>query len=160
MYWKRMDTNQTYQVHLSILLKPIWVNTPPTIRIGINDKIAEATLDNETWFDYRYTSAATTDKLHIEFYGKTDADTDIINNKDTAVIIDQIKFNGITSPKFAWAGVYIPNYPIHYIKDNPTAASTLSPATYMGWNGVWTLEFTIPVFTWIHKIEGLGWIYD
>lgn len=155
-----MDTNQTYQVHLSILLKPIWVNNPPTIRIGMNGTMADVTLDKETWFDYRYTSASTTDKLQIEFYGKTDADTDIVNNKDTAVIIDQVKLNGMASPKFAWAGVYTPNYPTHYIEDNPTAASALTQCTYMGWNGVWALEFTVPVFTWIHNIEELGWIYD
>jgi hypothetical protein len=155
-----MDTNQTYQVHLSILLRPIWVNNPPTIRIGMNGTMADVTLDKETWFDYRYTSASTVDKLQIEFYGKTDADTDIINNKDTAVIIEQVKLNGMASPKFAWAGVYTPNYPAHYIKDNPTSASTLSPFTYLGWNGVWELEFTVPVFTWIHKVEDLGWIHD
>ena len=155
-----MDTNQTYQVHLSILLKPIWVNNPPTIRISLNGLTENIILDKETWFDYRYMSASTTNRLQIEFYGKTNADTDIVNNKDTAVIIDQIKLNGIASPKFAWVGVYTPDYPLHYIKDNPTAASTLTQCTYMGWNGVWTLEFTVPVFTWIHKVEGLGWIYD
>lgn len=155
-----MDTNQTYQVNLLVLLKPIWFNAPPTIRIGIDNQIENIILDKDTWFEYNYTTASPIDKLQIELYGKTDADTDITNNKDTAVIIDQIKINGISSPKFAWAGVYTPTYPLHYINDNPTAASTLSPFTYMGWNGIWTLEFTIPVFTWIHNVEGLGWIYD
>ncbi len=155
-----MDTNQTYQVNLSLLLKPVWFNAPPTIRISLNGLTENIILDKETWFDYRYMSASTTNRLQIEFYGKTDADTDMVNNKDTAVIIDQIKLNGMSSPKFAWVGVYTPTYPLHYINDNPTAASILSPFTYMGWNGVWVLEFTVPVFTWIHKIEGLGWIYD
>ncbi len=133
-----MNTNQTYQVNLSILLKPVWFNTPPTIRLGLNGLMENITLDKETWFDYNYISASTTSKLQVEFYGKTDKDTDIIGNRDTAVIIEQVKFNGISSPKFAWAGVYTPQYPLHYIKDNLTAASTLSPATYIGWNGLWT----------------------
>ena len=155
-----MDTNQTYQVNLSVLIKPIWFNGPPTIKIGLNGITEDITLDKETWFNYNYTSKATTDVLQIEFYGKTDADTDMVNNKDTAIIIEEVKFNGIASPRFAWAGVYTPNYPLHYIKDNPTVADTLTPCTYLGWNGIWTLEFTVPVFTWIHKVEGLGWIYD
>lgn len=33
-------------------------------------------------------------------------------------------------------------------------------ATYLGWNGLWVLEFELPIFTWIHKLENLGWIYD
>jgi hypothetical protein len=149
-----MDTNQTYQVNLSVLIKPIWFNEPPTIKIGLNGITEDITLDKETWFNYNYTSEATTDVLQIEFYGKAN------NDSDTAVIIEQVKFNGISNPKFAWAGVYTPDYPLHYLKDNPTSASTLSPHTYLGWNGIWTLEFTVPVFTWIHKVEGLGWIYD
>lgn len=155
-----MDTNQTYQVHLSVLLKPTWVNNPPTIRIGMNDALENITLDKDTWFNYDYTTEASTGKFQIELHGKTNADTDISNRRDTTVIIDQIKFNGISSPKFAWSGIYTPQYPIHYIKDNPTAASKLSSCTCLGWNGIWTLEFTVPVFTWIHKIEDLGWIYD
>ena len=155
-----MATNQSYRVALSVLLKPIWVNNPPTIKIGINGLLENIILDKDTWFDYEYNTKASTGKFQIEFYGKTDADTDIANNKDTAVIIDQIKLNDISSPKFAWAGIYTPNYPTQYIKDNPLSASTVSPATYIGWNGVWTLEFTVPVFTWIHKLEELGWIYD
>jgi hypothetical protein len=149
-----MATNQTYQVNLSVLIKPIWFNAPPTIKVGVNGVIEEITLDKETWFNYNYTSKATTDILQIELYGKAN------NDSDTAVIIEEVKFNGINSPKFAWAGTYIPNYPLHYLKDNPASASTLSPHTYLGWNGIWTLEFTVPIFTWIHKVEGLGWIYN
>jgi hypothetical protein len=149
-----MDTNQTYQVNLSVLIKPIWCNQPPIIKIGLNGITEDITLDKETWFNYNYTSTATTDILQIELYGKAN------NDSDTAVIIEEVKFNGISNPKFAWAGTYIPNYPLHYIKVNPTSASTLSPHTYLGWNGIWTLKFTVPIFTWIHKVEGLGWIYD
>lgn len=155
-----MAINQTYQVNLSVFIKPIWFNKPPTIKVGLNGVTEDITLDKETWFNYNYTSEATTNILQIELYGKTDKDSDMANGKDTAIIIEEIKLNGITSPKFAWAGAYTPNYPAHYINDNPTSASTLSPCTYLGWNGIWTLEFTVPVFTWIHKVEGLGWIYD
>jgi hypothetical protein len=29
----------------------------------------------------------------------------------------------------------------------------------MGWNGRWELNFRVPIFTWIHQLENLGWIY-
>jgi hypothetical protein len=32
--------------------------------------------------------------------------------------------------------------------------------TYLSWNGKWTLTFDVPVFTWIHRVQNLGWIYD
>ena len=31
---------------------------------------------------------------------------------------------------------------------------------YVDWNGIWVLDFTVPVYTWLHKVLGLGWIYD
>jgi hypothetical protein len=149
-----MATNQTYQVNLSVLIKPIWGNGPPAIKVGVNGLTEDIILSKETWFNYNYTSEATTDILQIELHGKA------VNDPTTAVIIEEIKFNSISSPKFAWAGIYTPDYPLHYINDNPILASTLSPHTYIGWNGIWKLEFTVPVFTWIHKVEGLGWIYE
>ena len=36
----------------------------------------------------------------------------------------------------------------------------LTNIDYLGWPGTWTLDFTSPVFTWIHQIQSLGWIYD
>jgi hypothetical protein len=151
-----MAIDQTYQVDLSVSIKPIWFNKPPTIRISLNGNIEDIVLEKETWFNYTYKSVSATNVLQIEFYGKTDKDSDMDNGKDTAIIIDQVKFNGISSPKIAWSGIYTPDYPLDY----PASASTLSPCTYLGWNGTWILEFTVPVFTWIHQIEGLGWIYD
>ncbi len=95
----------------------------------------------------------------IEHYVKTTNDTEVHTGRDTAVIIEQIKFDGIYSPKFAWAGLYSPKYPSHYQVDQQLS-TTLSHHTYLGWNGVWRLDFTLPIYTWIHKIENLGWIYD
>jgi hypothetical protein len=88
------------------------------------------------------------------------------NHKDKKVVgyrcgnnyilsIEEVLFNGLSNPKFAWAGVYTPNYPLHV-----QGKEQLSPHTYLGWNGVWRLDYTVPIYTWIHQIESLGWIYD
>ena len=44
--------------------------------------------------------------------------------------------------------------------DYPDKNPVLQPHTYLGWNGRWVLEFETPVFTWIHRLEDLGWLYS
>jgi hypothetical protein len=142
-----MTIERTYTVNLSVLLTPV---QKPTGRIRVGDDVVEFSLSDESWFNLQITRNKDTNlTLQIEHYGKLNKDP------DTAIIIEQIKFNNITSPKFAWAGVYTPNYPPHL-----QGEKQLSPHTYLGWNGVWRLDFTLPIYTWIHKIEDLGWIHD
>lgn len=139
-----MDTRE-YTVLVSILLKPVGV---PKCRIRLGNNLVELIVDTEQRIDLEYTGKDY-GELSISHYGKNDRDP------DTALIIEQVKFDTIYSPKFAWEGVYIPDYPPHV-----TGPSKLSPQTYLGWNGQWVLHFTLPIYTWIHKVEGLGWIYD
>ena len=74
----------------------------------------------------------------------------------TAVEIVSVSFFGIQHPKFAWAGIYYPDYPPH-LQGQP---KSLPAQTYLSWNGVWRLEFDTPVFTWMHQTLDLGWIYQ
>jgi hypothetical protein len=60
-----------------------------------------------------------------------------------------VSFFGITDPKFAWAGMYQTQH-----------SSNAVSQTYLSWNGTWTLRFDVPVFTWMHHVQGLGWIYQ
>ena len=83
------------------------------------------------------------------------------NDPDMAVMIDKVEFFGISDPRFVWAGVYTPKYPEPwYSQQTEKPLAQLSQQTYMGWNGKWRLEFTVPVFTWMHKTLNLGWIYS
>lgn len=86
------------------------------------------------------------------------------NDSDTELMIESISFNGITSNKFAWQGVYAPIYPEPWATEQRNSghalARELTTITHLGWNGQWTLTFTAPVFTWIHQVEDLGWIYQ
>ena len=146
-----MGIDKIYPADISVLLKPILF---PTGRIGINNMLTDITLTDETWFHFKCSGSTETKiMLQVEHCGKSNRDP------DTAIIIEQIKFNNITSPKFAWQGVYYPNYPEHYRKGE-VLDSVLSSVTHMGWNGIWKLEFTLPIYTWIHQVENLGWIYD
>jgi hypothetical protein len=100
----------------------------------------------------------------VELLNKIDAGSVPEKSLDKAVIIDSVSFFEISDPKFAWVGVYEPNYPEPWATEQRTQGVVLtqhlSPHTYLGFNGKWTLTFDIPVFTWIHKIQNLGWIYD
>ena len=150
---------RSYPTKISVLLKPVWFDRKPTGRIGL-DSLKDFILDKPTWFDFELISnKEITAQLRIEHYSKTNQDTRVDTGEDTAIVIEEIKFNGISSPKFAWQGIYQPDYPEHY-SQGKNLESTLSPHTYLVWNGVWTLEFTLPIYTWIHKIENFGWIYD
>jgi hypothetical protein len=160
-----MGIDRIYHVDVSVLLKPVISDRRPTCRIGLNDNLIDVILDQEKWFNFTYSGPIDSKiKLIVEHYGKTDADTNIQLDTDVAVILEQIKFNDITSPKFIWLGKYRPNYSSSYIKTCQTNGITLSPEltsmSYLGWNGIWTLEFTLPIYTWIHRVENLGWIYD
>lgn len=136
---------KTYPVTVSILLKPVGT---PKCKITLGEQLLDLTLSEVQWITLHYQGQGDT-RLTIEHYDKAELDP------NTALIIEKITFDHIDNPKFAWAGLYYPNYPKH-VDGN----SELTYYTYLGWNGVWILDFTLPIYTWIHKIEGLGWIYD
>lgn len=151
-----MDT-RLYPITVSVLLKPIINTRIPGCRVGLNGQRQDVILDKESWFDFEYTgSKDSLVTLEVEHYGKTDRDTDIVAGKDIAIIVEAVKLNGITSPKFIWEGIYRPIYPRHLVNQ----PAELKHSNYLGWNGSWSLDITLPVFTWIHNLENLGWIYD
>ena len=76
-----------------------------------------------------------------------------------AVEIESVTVEGITVDRFKWAGIYTPNYPEPWASTQTNLQPTLQSATYLGWNGRWELPFSVPIFTWIHQTENLGWIY-
>jgi hypothetical protein len=160
-----MDIKRTYGVTVDLYLKTVLFDRPPTVRVGLNDQVKDLCLDQDTVVSF-VAEANHGDilRLTVEHYGKTIADCKPNDNLDTAVVIDRININGIESQRFVWQGLYVPEYEKAYVEDQHKNGTELAPvlkhSSYLGWNGVWTLEFTAPVFTWIHKIENLGWIYD
>jgi hypothetical protein len=132
---------------IDILLKSVG---QAKCRITLDDQTRELIVAQESLVHISCQGQGTRTLL-IEHYGKTDDDP------STALIVEQIKFNEITSPQFVYQGVYTPNYPKHllYSNEGPTLQQN-----YLSWNGVWHLDFTLPIYTWIHKTLDLGWIYD
>lgn len=93
--------------------------------------------------------------VEIVFMNKPEDDANM------AVVIDSIEFFGISDPKFIWAGIYTPKYPeLWYQQQEKKPPLTIPQQNYLGWNGKWRLDFSVPVFTWMHKTLNLGWMYQ
>lgn len=152
----------TYPVKLAVTVRPIWHTDAPEIRIGINDNLTPVTLTETTVFEFEFL-ADKDSELTIEFLNKIDSDTVPTLNLDKAVVVETVSFFNISDPKFVWAGIYDPKYPEPWATEQKNQGIILSAKlkyhNYLGWNGVWRLQFTVPVFTWIHQIQDLGWIY-
>jgi hypothetical protein len=150
-------------VQLSISLKPVWHASVPEICVGVPGNIKTLFLDTPTTFNFEYT-AENNSYIIVELLNKTVADTILDKNLDKAVIIEDISFFGIADPKFIWAGILTPIYPDYWIEENRNKnielPKELTNLSYIGFNGQWRLDFTVPVFTWMHKIQDLGWVYN
>lgn len=140
-----------------ILVEPIWWQDPPevTIKLSQDTLFSGPLLENRRMAFDSYLPG-TKHRLSVELHNKKDSDTCLLTGKDKAVIVKQIEFFGIVSPRFVWSGLYRPDYPSH-MQNQP---EILQYHNYLGWNGIWYLDFTMPIFTWIHQVENLGWIYD
>lgn len=128
----------------------------PTVRYGINETVINnITLsDQDTILSLNLDLAEGCQKFYIEFYGKDDS------MQDTAVEIKSVSFENLTLDRFKWSSKYYPVYPQPWASQQKDPLPEFqSSATYMGWNGRWVLEFETPIFTWIHKLENLGWIF-
>lgn len=152
--------NTKYSVKTRILITPKWHNDPPAIRVGCGKEIYNYTLYDPRWFDFTFATDNLQETLFVEFLNKKDSDTVIEHGLDKAVIVTAVEFFGIHDPKFVWAGVYEPTYPEPWASQQKDLEPLLKNHNYLGWNGKWALTFDIPVFTWIHKTQNLGWIYN
>ncbi len=143
----------TYPVKLSVTLRPMHHNRVLLVEMGINQNFTTISLNDTTTTNWEF-ETNTDCSLTVEF----------LNNQDQeAVVVEAVRFFGIEDPKFAWAGVFEPEYPEPWATQQRSQGVVLnpqlSPHTYLSWPGKWTLTFSVPVFTWIHRTQGLGWMY-
>lgn len=145
-----------YKIKGTVTLEPVYYeNAIPEVLVKLDNSLLFAgKLEQTTGIEFDQILISGIHRLSVEFYNKKDSDTKIDTGQDKAVMIKAVDFFGITSPRFLWEGRYRPVYPSH-MQGRP---EVLQYHDYLGWNGIWFLDFTIPVFTWIHQIENLGWI--
>ena len=137
-------------VKLSVTLRPV---DQPNVKVGVNGDMLTVVLDKTETMDFEFTSDKDC-QLTVELVDKKDQE---------AVVVESVSFFGIKDTKFAWAGVYEPQYPEPWATQQHDQGVVLkqhlSPHTYLSLPGKWTLTFDVPVFTWIHRVQNLGWIY-
>ena len=151
-----------YKTEIKLCITPIWYDEPPICSIKFSKDVyfKEEIKENKIYYYEEYLTNGNYDII-IEFLNKKNTDT--VDGKDKAILIDKIVFNGIESKKFVWQGTYHPIYPEPWATQQKNLGknlnSVITPATYLGWNGVWKLTYSAPIFTWIHKVENHGWIH-
>ena len=128
----------------------------PIITYGLDQavgKTLELTVPVKLEFDVDV--AQGTHKFFLEFRNKTN------HTPEMAIEIQQVSFEDIATDRMKWAGLYYPDYPEPWASQQTAPLeSVIKSSTFLGWNGRWELEFSVPIFTWIHKLENLGWIYE
>ena len=95
--------------------------------------------------------------LQIQYHNMCKASAD---DRDMAVVINSVFFQNIDHD-FKIYSRYRPEYPDLWRTQQlnlgaPCAAEIHS--NYLGWNGVWSLDFQVPIYRWCHQKMGLGWV--
>lgn len=127
----------------------------PIINYGIDSINSTLLLKEKTLLKFDIDLCVGQHKLILEFNNKTNSTPDL------AVKINKVVIEGLCVDRFKWAGKYYPNYPEPWASQQKSdLPKCIDSATFLGWNGIWELDFSVPIFTWIHKLENLGWIYN
>jgi hypothetical protein len=135
---------------------------------GVEHARCKILLDDNTWFDQVLREKTTFEinqelitgphRLSIQYLEKSQ------NDHGQAIEIQTLDIHDITDPRFIWRGVYRPEYPEPWATQQRELGLNLEPeltnTDYLGWSGRWDLLFDSPVFTWIHRVQNLGWVYD
>ena len=127
----------------------------PEITYGIDNEVCNKIfIDNEVTLHFSLDLSTTAHRFFFEFANKTN------DTPDMMVVVDSVSVEGITTDRLKWSGTYTPNYPQPWADSQSSLDQILRGATHLGWNGRWELAFTVPIFTWLHQKEHLGWIYS
>lgn len=155
-----MDTKK-YHTHIELEVVPIYHQDPPLIAYGSNGTIINhLTLSHSCVLRFAFDLTPGTHSVFVDFLNKTDADCIPDQGLDKFVTIDSITINKICLPKFNWAATYQPEYPEPWRSQQmPPPPAVQQGSSRLSWNGRWQLNFNAPVFTWIHQIESMGWIW-
>ena len=159
-----MDIKQ-HRIRIDIGITPKWYHSPPMVTVDFMDhEVYHGRLSANTTFKIDKMLSPGPAWITVNFHNKQYQHTNFDLGHDEAVIINNITINDINDPKFILEGLYTPDYPLQWFQEQVQKGSVPQPVlkhqTYMGWNGQWRLNITVPIFTWIHQVQNLGWIYD
>lgn len=149
-----------YDIKISLDVEFVTNSEPLDVGIAVNDV---------TFFRDRYPAQRNTflintqltrgqHQLSIEFQNKPYHMCSPEN--DIAVLIHSVKFQNIDAD-FKDFSYYKPIYPAQWLTEQQSLGINPSPviiANYLGWDGRWFLDFSTPIYRWIHQRLDLGWL--
>lgn len=145
----------TYLTDFAITVEPVYDELPPRVQLGLDYELETVELLAPHTCVYGLNLSEGAHCITVSLVDKPR------NDRVQAVKITRIEFEGISTSNMYWAGQYYPTYPQPWLSQQTVQpAACLQGCDYLGWNGTWRLEFTVPIFTWIHRLENLGWIYQ
>jgi hypothetical protein len=144
---------ELYNTQIEIGVEPHGSKIPQIQCFLNNQKINTISLSTTKKLFFDLSLVKGKHELTIDFFNKLE------NDPDTAVEINYVRIESFTLESLLWNNKYYPRYPKHLLEQKKLPEFYQS-STYMGWNGIWQFEFEVPIFTWIHKLENVGWIFD
>ena len=154
-----MDTKK-YLTNIEIDVVPTYHGTKPEIMYGFDHDLVRTTLSAPEALCFSQHLTAGRHCVVIDFVNKSDSDCVPDQGLDKYITIGAIRINGIHLPRFNWLATYEPVFPEPwYSQQNPQPNPIQVGETHLGWNGRWQLQFDAPVFSWIHQIENMGWVW-
>ena len=150
-----------YHTHIEIEVTPTYHQSQCEIAYGIDDTtINTIHLSQPCQLVFDFDLDPGVHSVFVDFLNKADADCVPDLGLDKYITIGAIRVNGIHLPRFNWLATYEPVFPEPwYSQQNPRPNPVQAGETHLGWNGRWQLQFDAPVFTWIHQLENMGWIW-
>lgn len=133
-----------FSLPVKIAVEPIADNGPPTATVICNGSVLyNGVLEKRNELA---TSVDLLDPIHIsvEMSGKNYS-----AEKETAVLIKSIQIDGFELVPY-WS--HLAQY--HNERHNT------GPTSYLGFNGIWTLEIPEPFYRWRHRVTGKGWLLE
>jgi hypothetical protein len=149
-------------VDIKLHLKSKHGDKLPLILVKVDNRIIfNGGLNNSEIFEFHGDMDKGNHSISVELLNKEDSDS--IGENDMVVIIDKISFFGISSNRMLCTSKYVPRYSPSYLETLLSSGDEvkyeLDSCNYMGWNGIWSIDFDVPIFSWIHGVENLGWVY-
>jgi hypothetical protein len=149
-----------YQTDIEIDVVPMYHASAPEIMYGFDHDLVRVELTQPVVLRFNDSLTAGTHSVIIDFVNKTDADCVPDQGLDKYITIGAIRINGLHLPRFNWLATYEPVFPEPWhSQQNPRPNPVQAGETHLGWNGRWCLQFDAPVFSWIHQIENMGWVW-
>ena len=150
-----MDTQ--YQTEIQITLEPHYQTVIPRVFVELDTEHRSLILKQTETVTFDFLLDVGPHQLRVWFENKENSDS------TTAVEIKDITIQGLTLDRVKWAGNYRPIYPEPWATTQRQEGNALPEVIpgghYLGWLGTYTLDFEVPTFTWLHKIENLGWLF-